>query len=110
ISRVADMGIEPYLLRSGLLGILSLRLLRRLCACRQAASATQETLGLPVDACWVPAGCERCRQSGYVGRLLLAELLRPEMGGVGAAILQRTDTADIQRHAVAAGMCTLYKR
>jgi len=32
------------------------------------------------------------------------------MGGVGAAILQRTDTADIQKHAVAAGMCTLYKR
>jgi general secretion pathway protein E len=110
ISRVADMGIEPYLLRSGLLGILSLRLLRRLCECRRPATSADQSLGLPVETCWVPRGCERCRQTGYDGRLLLAELLQPEMGSVGAAILRRTDTADIQRQAVAAGLQTLYQR
>lgn len=110
ISRVADMGIEPYLLRSGLLGILSLRLLRRLCECRLPGSSADERLGLPVETHWVPRGCTRCRQTGYDGRLLLAELLQPEMGSVGGAILQRTDTAGIQQQAVAAGLRTLYAR
>jgi general secretion pathway protein E len=110
ISRVADMGIEPYLLRSGLLGILSLRLLRQLCECRQPAAGTDQSLGLPVENFWVPQGCERCRQTGYDGRLLLAELLQPEMGRVGEAILARTDTSGIQRQAVAAGLQTLYQR
>jgi general secretion pathway protein E len=110
ISRVADMGIEPYLLRSGLLGILSLRLLRRLCECRRPATGQDQSLGLPVASCWSPHGCERCRQTGYDARLLLAELLQPEMGRVGEAILQRTDTAGIQQQAVAAGLQTLYQR
>src|SRR5581483_231721 len=58
VGRLLEMGIEPYLLTSGLKGILNQRLVRRLCErCRNAA------------------GCEQCGGTGYRGRLLLAELL-----------------------------------
>ena len=110
ISRVSDMGIEPYLLRSGLLGLLSLRLLRRLCSCARPSVAPEDRLGLPIDECRLPGECDRCRRTGYDGRLLLAELLRPDQPGVGRAVLSRTDSDEIQRQATSSGMTTLYDR
>ncbi|CCD28978.1 general secretory pathway protein E [Candidatus Glomeribacter gigasporarum BEG34] len=65
ITRLTDMGIEPYLLSSSLLGVLAQRLVRRLCpACR-----VQQSDG------WHPAGCAQCLQSGYRGRCGVYELL-----------------------------------
>ncbi len=48
IGRLSDMGIEPYILRSGLLGVLSQRLLRRLCDCARRSDDPADRLGLPV--------------------------------------------------------------
>ena len=110
ISRVADMGIEPYLLRSGLLGILSLRLLRRLCECKRASTSGEEHLGLPIEGSYVTVGCDRCRQTGYDGRLLLGELLQPQTGDVGRAILDRMDAEEIETRAVDGGFVPLYQR
>lgn len=91
ISRLVDMGIEPYLLKSGLRAMLHQRLVRRLCACAKA-------------------GCPECRHTGYRGRLVLAELLPPLVGELGAAVLARRDAVELARLATAAGMTTIAQR
>ena len=71
-SRLLDMGVEPYALTSGVRGVLNQRLVRNYCAdCR----------GL---------GCSACHQSGFAGRLLLAELVEVK-GPLRKAILLRAD-------------------
>ena len=65
VSRLSDMGIEPYLLRSGLLALLSQRLLRRLCACAEISRAEADRMGLDVEHWTVPVGCVECGQTGY---------------------------------------------
>jgi type II secretory ATPase GspE/PulE/Tfp pilus assembly ATPase PilB-like protein len=94
ISRLADMGIEPYVLRSGLLGLLAQRLVRRCCECTRTTTS----------------GCPECRHTGYRGRVVLAELLLPELKGLGRAILNREDAERIQELAVEAGMIPLRER
>ena len=106
ICRLSDMGIEPYLLRSGLLAILSQRLLRQLCDCSTESTDERDRLGLDVASFRVPTGCERCRGTGYRGRLLLAEFLRNEATELGKAILSRSDASDLEQLAVQAGMKT----
>ncbi len=109
IGRLSDMSIEPYLLRSGLTGLLSQRLLRRLCDCSVSGCESTERLGLRVDSWRLPAGCDRCRQTGYLSRLPIAELLVPQHSEIGRAMLARTDADEIERLAVASGMRTLWE-
>jgi general secretion pathway protein E len=83
VTRLADMGVEPYLLASSLLGVLAQRLVRCLCpACREAVPATagEEVvlagLGIPrASRLWRAAGCDACSRSGYRGRTGIYELL-----------------------------------
>lgn len=82
IGRLLDMGVEPYLLTSGLRAVLNQRLVRRLCD--QCCPATGR-----------PTGCERCAGSGYRGRLLLAELLTLD-DPMRQAILARSDTTTLE--------------
>lgn len=110
VGRVLDMGIEPYVLRSGLLAVLCQRLLRRLCCCARAADDTDARLGLPVQHAMVPAGCDACGGSGYRGRFLLVEMLTPQRTQLGRAILSRSDTATLERLAVRSGMITRWQR
>jgi general secretion pathway protein E len=110
ISRLADMGIEPYLLQSGLLGILCQRLVRRLCACARPSSDVEDRLGLPVSEVRLPDGCEECHGTGYRGRFVLVEMLIPERSSVGRAILSRSDAASIERLAIEAGMVSRWQR
>ncbi|MGE5171356.1 MAG: type II secretion system ATPase GspE [Rudaea sp.] len=84
ITRLADMGVEPYLLASSLLGVLAQRLVRTLCpACRASAPATDgerrllHDLGLPeAEPVWSAPGCDACNRSGFAGRTGVYELLR----------------------------------
>jgi general secretion pathway protein E len=70
VTRLTDMGVEPYLLASSLLGVLAQRLVRQLCpACKEARSEDDGRTR------WHPVGCERCGQSGYAGRRGVYELL-----------------------------------
>ncbi len=110
ISRLSDMGIEPYMLRSGLLGILSQRLVRCLCHCASETNDPAMLLGLPVTSARVPAGCEDCEQTGYSGRTVLAELLTVERNDLGRAILSRSDAAALEELAVASGMVSRWDR
>ena len=83
VTRLADMGVEPYLLASSLLGVLAQRLVRCLCpACRQAAPATHgeagvlQGLGLSATTRpWRATGCESCAGTGYRGRTGIYELM-----------------------------------
>jgi general secretion pathway protein E len=83
VTRLADMGVEPYLLASSLLGVLAQRLVRTLCpACRRSAPTTEgearivADLGLPASTpVATAAGCERCNDSGFRGRTGVYELL-----------------------------------
>ena len=110
ISRLSDMGIEPYLLRSGVIGILAQRLLRKLCVCAKPISDVDGFVGLEVQCASQPVGCEQCGGTGYRGRMIVSELLQPDLAGMGRAILSRDDVAEIEGLAVRAGMKTLLKR
>ena len=80
ITRLRDMGVEPFLLASTVRLIVAQRLVRRLCpACRRsepADSATARLIGVRTgQPVWRAHGCERCRQTGYVGRVGLYEII-----------------------------------
>ncbi|WP_404817639.1 type II secretion system ATPase GspE [Vibrio panuliri] len=81
ITRLRDMGIEPFLISSSLLGVLAQRLVRTLCSCKQpyqADSAQKALFGLTADdelTLYKPAGCDRCSGKGYRGRSGIYELL-----------------------------------
>ncbi|HJU21451.1 MAG TPA: type II secretion system ATPase GspE [Casimicrobiaceae bacterium] len=84
ITRLADMGVEPYLLASSLLGVLAQRLVRTLCpVCRVRAHPSDgegrllESVGLScAQPIFHPEGCEACNDTGFVGRTGVYELLR----------------------------------
>jgi general secretion pathway protein E len=113
ITRLQDMGVEPYLVSSVLEGVLAQRLVRRICsACRtpDAPSAADiEALGIHVEpgtALYRGKGCDECRGTGYRGRLGIYELFEITED-VRSLILRRVSSREIRRHAVDAGMVTL---
>lgn len=110
IERLLDLDVEPYLLRSGLLGVLTQRLVRRLCGCAQPGLEGDAGLGLGSGEYRVPTGCPDCRQTGYAGRLMLCEFLDPRLDEVGRGILERRDAHALESAAVAAGMTLLLCR
>lgn len=83
IPRLMDMGVQPYLLSTSLIGITAQRLVRKLCPdCREAVVPTPEeqmlilqNTGGRATTIWKPRGCARCGNSGYRGRVAVAELM-----------------------------------
>lgn len=84
LSRLGDLGIEPFLLASSLTGVLAQRLVRRICKlCKESYDATPEELqrlypdeaAPPVATLHRGKGCRACRKSGYSGRLGIFEVL-----------------------------------
>ena len=110
VNRLSDMGIEPYLLRSGVQAILCQRLLRRLCGCAKISADDDARLGLPVGVVRIPAGCTDCGGTGYRGRFVLTEMLLPRHSELGRAILSRGDARELERLAVEAGMVPQMQR
>lgn len=79
ITRLNDMGIEPFLLASSLIGVLAQRLVRTLCKhCKTEAAATESEcaiLGVKKATIYHPVGCDHCKQIGYSGRSGVYELI-----------------------------------
>jgi general secretion pathway protein E len=82
ITRLVDMGIEPFLLSSSLIGVIAQRLVRILCpSCKKSAPANAHEchlLGIPIEQApmlYRPVGCAHCRQFGYRGRSGIYELI-----------------------------------
>src|SRR5438067_2054353 len=113
ITRLQDMGVEPYLVASVLEAVLAQRLVRRICA---ACRVPDEVSAADLDALGVVApdntrlfrgkGCDDCRGTGYRGRMGIYELF-PITEDARSLMLRRASSRDIRQHAVAAGMVTL---
>ena len=114
VTRLLDMGMEPFLLTSTLNAVLAQRLVRRLCqACRSSHRASARELlsvGLAADdedpvELWSPVGCASCNHTGFKGRLAILELL-PFGDETARQVLARAEAREIERAAVAQGMRT----
>jgi type II secretory ATPase GspE/PulE/Tfp pilus assembly ATPase PilB-like protein len=109
LGRLCDMGIEPYLLRSGILTVIFQRLVRTLCSCATVRE-DGDALGLSVQRSFAPRGCDACQGTGFRGRTVLAEMLDPSSPDLGRAVLARQDVAALEAAAVADGMRTRWDR
>jgi general secretion pathway protein E len=116
VARLLDLGAEPYLVASSLLGILAQRLVRRICPeCRRPHEPTQEDLlrwnladgddGLP-RSLFRGEGCEACLQTGYRERIGVFELLTVSEP-IRELILQRAKASTVKAEAQRGGMTTL---
>ena len=85
VTRLLDMGIEPFLLSSSLLGVLAQRLVRKLCPSCKTFDGTQ----------WKAVGCDHCGNTGYQGRVGIYELLQTDEH-IRAQIHDRTSEAEIR--------------
>jgi len=116
VTRLVDMGIEPFLVSSSVIAVMAQRLVRRVCAkCRtpiQPSSEQLRELGIsPAEAAggtvFHPGqGCPQCKQTGYRGRIGIHELLIVD-DDVRSLIMKNSDAATIRRDATSRGMPTL---
>lgn len=117
VARLKDMGIEPYLITSALNGVLSQRLVRRLCEqCKTPVTQAHagahgkvlQKLGLGEKTLYRAVGCPQCRGTGYAGRCGIHELLVVD-DAMRNQVLAGADTTMLHAAAVRSGMCTLYE-
>lgn len=109
-TRLLDMGVEPFLASSAVNGVLAQRLVRRICPdCRQpdttADPVLKQCLGIAEGAqsFYRGAGCEKCFQTGYLGRVAIGELLTVNET-LSEIILARSRTSLLHQAALDAGM------
>ena len=94
VTRLIDMGVEPFLLSSSLLGVLAQRLVRKLCPhCKRQGD----------DGHWHPVGCEKCSLTGYKGRTGVYELMSVD-AHVQALVHNRAPEQELVAAARAAGL------
>ena len=108
VTRLTDMGVEPFLLSSSLLGVLAQRLVRCLCTeCRESYAPVANELALLEGAhpqvLYRPKGCTACGHSGYRKRTGIYELLRVD-DGLRRLIHDRVAEQSLREYAVQQGM------
>ena len=110
--RLIDMGCEPFLIATSLLGVIAQRLVRVLCShCKEPHTPSDaELLSLELTREQVeganicrPIGCNECNQKGYIGRTIIQELLLLN-DDIRTLIMQRKDSGAIKKAAIANGM------
>lgn len=117
VHRLMDMGVEPFLIGSSVLAIVSQRLVRILCKfCRKDETITEAVLqALPpglANRDWIgkhwfkPVGCEECRKTGYRGRSAIAEIFIPDEE-MRKAITDRVSRTEILRYIEKQGFQTM---
>lgn len=115
ISRLLDLGIPSYLLKSSILGIMAQRLVRTLCPdCKEPDHISQadwDSLVKPwkvakPQTVYKATGCLECRNTGYIGRQGIYEILRMSES-LGNTISEVTDLNDLRQQAMREGMRTL---
>lgn len=115
ITRLLDMGIEPFLISSSIICIIAQRLVRRLCNhCKVVYTPDQaafKALGVPADKLegiifYKPVGCEECSNSGYKGRFPIFEIMKMTPA-IGELVVQRVDSTVIKNQALKDGMILL---
>ena len=83
VTRMIDMGVEPFLVASSLSGIVAQRLVRRICRdCAEVHEPTKREIdifsnrGIQIDQVWKGRGCSSCNMTGYRGRIAIHEVLQ----------------------------------
>ncbi|MBN1421394.1 MAG: type II secretion system ATPase GspE [Planctomycetes bacterium] len=111
VSRLLDLGVEPYLVNSSLLAVVAQRLVRRVCrACREAYAPPREELDAyelaPADlaegALYRARGCAACQETGYSGRMGIYEILEID-DVVKEQIMQRASATAIKKSGIDRG-------
>ena len=113
LTRLVDMGVEPYLVASSLEGVLAQRLVRVLCPnCKSEdhsdkAVALKETFNIPAGVpIFQPVGCTECRNTGFHGRHAVFEMMSLNQK-VRQHILQNCSSGELKELAIKDGMTTL---
>jgi general secretion pathway protein E len=115
ITRLLDIGVKPYLIKSTLLGVMAQRLIRTLCPlCKQKIDLEDKAwqfLTAPFkvkkpDYTYHAVGCNDCRNTGYVGRVGIYEIL-PSSGAIQQLIVENCNISELNRIAIKEGMRTL---
>ena len=112
VTRLLDIGVEPYLLMPSLLCIVAQRLARRLCPkCKEAYEPKPDDLGdIKINAqgpIYRAKGCEECNQIGYKGRVLLGEVMAVT-DSIKSLIRKKVDYQTVKAEARKAGMMSLF--
>ncbi len=117
ITRLVDMGIEPYLLSSCIIGVLAQRLVRRICpGCKESYVPEEgelQSLGLKREelsdgVLFRGKGCNFCYQTGFKGRMGVYELM-PVNNAITKQIVQSPDAIELRRVALSQGMISLIR-
>jgi type IV pilus assembly protein PilB len=113
ITRLVNIGLEPFLVGAAVNGVLAQRLIRRLCKeCKQTEPPSEEMAeflsmqGLPNDEIWAARGCEKCRKTGYSGRVGIYEMLVID-DSLRDIIARNPNVAEFRRLCIERGMVTL---
>jgi type IV pilus assembly protein PilB len=115
VTRLVDMGVEPFLLASTLEGVLAQRLLRRICpTCRQACEPPAEVLSQlnavhldqPGQGFYRGSGCRDCQQTGYRGRVGIFEFLKMSEA-LRDLIVRGASLVEVRQEAIRGGMISL---
>jgi general secretion pathway protein E len=114
LTRLSDMGIEPYLLASSILGVIAQRLVRQICPfCKieyQPSDKELADLALPPNGAFHKGtGCSHCFETGYKGRHAIYELM-PVSGKIKSQVLKSQDAQELRRVALTEGMKTLFEQ
>ncbi len=113
VTRLADMGIEPYLISSSLGGVLAQRLVRRICPfCIQKKKTSKTEQSALAHLGWkgtqyIGKGCDHCHNSGYVGRTGIYELIMVN-SSLKREILRTTDAVEIKQAALKGSQTLLH--
>ena len=118
VTRLTEMGVEPFLLSSSLAAVMAQRLARRLCKkCKRQDTATEaelRTLGVPhmpdtpLPTIWRPVGCRECANTGYSGRVAIQQVMGVD-STMEDLIARGATSIDIDKAAKEQGMTTLRK-
>jgi len=112
VSRLMDIGIEPYMLAPSLLVIIAQRLVRKLCPeCKEAYEPKPEEIkmtNLKAELIYRPKGCQACNNTGFKGRASIAEVMVANEE-IKALIMGKATFQKIREVAKANGMQTLYE-
>ncbi len=115
VTRLVDMGVEPFLIAASVIGVLAQRLGRRICQnCKEPYKPPMEALrriNFPLEALedvvlYRGRGCEQCRHTGYVGRVGIYELMLMNEE-IQDLIVRRAPLSEVKRAALAGGMKSL---
>lgn len=112
ITRLIDMGVEPYLVASSLIGVIAQRLVRRICPhCKESRTVENGDIwvaeGLPPGSVYyVGKGCEECGDTGYMGRTGVFELMLISEE-IQRLTVERASASKIREQAIREGMVTL---